>query len=164
MLRVLRLLLTFWVLVALQTTVVPRIGFLDARPDLPFILVILTALREGAAGGALAGFVAGLFVDLNSPGSLGVTSLLNALIGFAVGSVTDRLIRTSLMTRFAVVLAAVFARDLVLVLATAPDEFGRLIWSGIIPGALYTAVLAGPLMAVMEWAVGWGREPGRGRH
>lgn len=163
MLRVIRLVLSLWVLVAIQTTLVPHIGFLDARPDLPFLLVLLTALREGPAGGALAGFIAGLFVDANSPGRLGVGSLLGALIAFAVGTLGDRLVRTSWMTRAVVALVAVLFRDLIIVLATSPDDLGHLLLRGIVPGAFYTAAVAAPVMAVLERAVGWTEETGRGR-
>lgn len=163
MLRILRLLIAFWILVAVQTALVPAVRILDARPDLPFVLVLLVALREGAAGGALAGFVAGLFVDLNSPHTLGVSSLVNAVLAFAVGSFADRLVRESFATRFGVALVATLLRDALVVLGTEPAELGRALLRSAAPGALYTALLAVPLMALLERAVGWDRESGRGR-
>jgi rod shape-determining protein MreD len=161
-LGLLRLVLTLWVLVVAQTTVVPAIGILDARPDLPFLLVLLTALHEGAAGGALVAFVAGLFVDVNSPGTLGTTSLFNVLVAFGVGSMADRVVRDSLTARAAVALLATLLRDLLLVVTTG-DEISRMLLRSVLPGALYTALLAAPAMAVLEKMVGWRQESGRGR-
>ncbi|MGQ0723140.1 MAG: rod shape-determining protein MreD [Candidatus Eiseniibacteriota bacterium] len=163
MLRVLRLLLALWLLVVLQTTIVPHIRVLDARPDLPLLLILLTALHEGPAGGALAGFVGGLFVDLSSPGALGLTSLIDALVAFGIGSLGGRLVRGSLTTRIVVALVATLVRDLALVLAGAPDELVRALFRAIIPGAIYTALVAVPVMALLEKVVGWGEESWRGR-
>lgn len=163
MLRLIRLAVALWILVVLQTTIVPSVRILDAVPDLPFLLVLLVALQEGGAGGALAGFVAGLFIDLNSPGTLGVSSLVNALSAFVVGSVAHRLVRNSAMTRVLVALLTVLVRDFVLVLVTEPGETGRLLLRGVLPGAGYTALLAVPVMAALERVVGRREEPGRGR-
>jgi hypothetical protein len=49
------------------------------------------------------------------------------------------------------------------VLIIAPDELGRALLRAIIPGALYTALAAMPLMAMLEKAVGWREESSRGR-
>jgi rod shape-determining protein MreD len=163
MLRVLRLLLALWLLVVLQTTIVPRIGVLDARPDLPLLLVLLTALHEGPAGGALAGFVGGLFVDLSSPGALGLTSLVNALVAFGIGVLAARLVRGSLATRVSVALVATLVRDLVLVSIGAPEELVRALYRSIIPGAIYTALVGAPAMILLERVVGWSEESWRGR-
>ena len=100
--RVLRLLLALYLLIVLQTTLVPAISFGSIRPDLPFLLVLLVALHEGAAGGAIAGFLAGLFVDLESARTLGTASLAGSLVGFATGLVAVHLVRSSFVTRMIV--------------------------------------------------------------
>ena len=162
MIRLLRIAVTMWLLVIVQTTVVPPLRIAGVGPDITLLLVLLIALQEGAAGGALAGFLAGLFVDLNAPQLLGLTSLVNSLVGFAVGMLGDHLVRNSAPTRLVVALAAAFARDLGLVIATEPGDLGHLLLRSVIPGAVYTAALAIPLMALLERAVGTQEEP-RGR-
>lgn len=162
MLRLLRIAVTMWLLVVLQTTLVPPLRIAGVGPDLPLLLVLLLALQEGAAGGALAGFLAGLFVDLNAPQALGVTSLVNALVGFGVGLLGEHLVRNSAPTRLVVALAATFVRGLGLVIATEPGDLGHLLFRSVLPGAIYTAVIAVPVIALLEKAVGSQEEP-RGR-
>lgn len=163
--RLLRLLAVFYVLIVAQTTLVGAVSVAGARPDLLMIAVLLIALHEGAAGGAMAGFVAGLFVDLNSVQTLGVTSLANAFVGFAAGSVADRLVRTSWVTRVVLVFAAAVVRDQVVAMLAMGGDFGgslRFFFRSIVVGGLYTALLAPILMAVLERAIGWEREKSRG--
>lgn len=161
MLRVLRSLLALYLAIVLQTTLAPAIEILGVRPDFPFLVVLLIALREGAAGGAIAGFVAGLFVDLASAQTLGLTSLANSLTGFAVGSVSDRLVRSSAPTRAVVAFAAVMIRDQGIVLFSLGDGFVdglKLFATFSLPGGIYAALLAVPVMGLTERFIGWGKE------
>lgn len=165
MVRVLRLTFALYVAVLLQTVLAPAIEVLGVRPDLPFVIVLLVAFHEGAAGGALAGFVAGLFVDLSSTHVLGVSSLCNSVIAFGVGSIADRLVRGSLLARVLVALVATVVRDQLLFVFAASGGFTaslRFLFQGALPGGIYTALLAAPLMTLAEWLVGWGRETVRG--
>ena len=165
MIRVLRLLLALYVAIVLQTLLAPSLEILGVRPDFPFLVVLLVAFYEGAAGGALGGFVAGLFVDLNSAQALGITSLANSVVAFGVGSVVDRLIRGSMLTRFLVALVATVLRDQILVFFGDPGGLSgsfRLFLHSSLPGGIYTALLAPPVMALVERVVGWEREMVRG--
>jgi rod shape-determining protein MreD len=154
-----------YVAVVLQTVLAPSIQILGVRPDFPFLIVLLVAFHEGAAGGALAGFVCGLFVDLNSTQVLGMSSLANGVIGFGVGTIAHRLVRGSLLARAVVALVATALRDQVLFAFGSPGGFGsavRFFFLGAVPGGFYTAALAVPVMAAAERLVGWGREKVRG--
>jgi rod shape-determining protein MreD len=164
MIRVLRTLLTVYVAVLLQSVLAPHVQILGVRPDLPFLVVLLVAFQEGAAGGALAGFVAGLFVDLNSAEALGVTSLASSIVAFAVGSIADRLVRRSVATRMVVALMATALRDQLVTLVLMPEGFWGsfgLFFRSALPGGVYTGLLAGPVMALVERAIGWPSEGGR---
>ena len=165
MLRILRILLVLYVAVVLQTTLAPSIQLLGVRPDFPFLIVLLVALREGAAGGALAGFVAGLFVDLGSAQTIGASSLANSIVGFAVGSMSNRLVRTSGLTRTVVAFAAVALRDQGVVAVRMADGFVdglRLIGVYSLPGGLYSALFAAGVMWICERLIGWEKEKKRG--
>lgn len=165
MVRVLRLTFVLYVAVVAQTVLSPTIEIFGVRPDFPFLIVLLVAFHEGAAGGALAGFVAGLFVDLSSTHVLGVSSLANSVIGFGVGSIAHRLVRGSLLARALVALVATVLRDQILFVLGAPGGFAagfRFFFYGALPGGTYTALLAAPVMAASERLVGWGRETLRG--
>jgi rod shape-determining protein MreD len=157
--------LALYVAVVLQTVLAPSMQILGIRPDFPFLIVLLVAFHEGAAGGALAGFVCGLFVDLSSTSVLGVSSLASSLIAFGVGTIAHRLVRGSLLARAVVAFAATTLLDQVLFTFGPSAGSGsaiRYFFLGAIPGGLYTAALAVPVMAAAERLVGWGRETVRG--
>jgi rod shape-determining protein MreD len=154
-----------YVAVVLQTVLAPSIRILGVGPDLPFLIVLLVAFHEGAAGGALAGFVCGLFVDLGSTQILGVSSLASSVIAFGVGTIAHRLVRGSLLARAVVALVATALRDQILFAFGTPSALGpavRFFFLGALPGGFYTAALAVPVMAAAERLVGWGRETVRG--
>jgi len=164
-LRILRILVVLYVAVLLQTTLAPAIQVLGVRPDFPFLVVLLVALREGAAGGALAGFVAGLFVDLGSAQTLGASSLANSIVAFAVGSMSDRLVRGSGVTRTVVAFAAVAVRDQFIAAFALAEGFLdglRLVGVFSLPGGLYTALFAAGVMWIAERLIGWEKEKMRG--
>jgi rod shape-determining protein MreD len=163
--RALRIILALWLAIILESVFAPAIRILGARPDFPLLVVVVVALREGPAGGALAGFVSGLFVDLNSAQPLGATSLMNGLIGFGVGSLGDRIVRDSTLARCIVALLATALRDAALGVFSGVGGFGsawRHFFLAALPDGIYTALLAVPVMFAAERVVGWGRESGRG--
>lgn len=165
MIRLLRLLVILYVAVVLQTTLAPAIEILGVRPDFTILIVVLVALYEGAAGGALCGFAAGLFVDASSAQALGITSLANSVLAFGTGSVADRLVRDSFATRALVVLGVCTVRDLcvyILLPSVGVGETFRLLVMEAVPGGIYTALLGPPLMALGERAIRWGPETSRG--
>lgn len=162
--RALRILLVLWLAIVLQTVVSPAIAVFGIRPDFPLLVVLLVALHEGPAGGALAGFAAGLFVDLNSTQLLGSTSAANAILAFAVGSVSDRIVGDSRVAQAVVVLIAAVLRDLamaVFLLPGGPGGAARHLFVAAVPGGLYSAVLSPLVLAAGERIVGW-RGSGRG--
>jgi rod shape-determining protein MreD len=159
--RLLRLAATLYLLVVLQTLLVPQIRIGGAAPDLPLLFVLLVAFHEGAAGGAICGFVAGLFVDVNASGVLGLTSLANSVTAFGVGAVADRLVRGSVITRVLVAFVATVVRDQLLVVLQAPGGFGaatHLFLTASLPAGLYTGLVAPVVMGVTGVLAGWGRE------
>ena len=162
--RAIRIVVALWIAIVLQTMLAPAVAIFGIRPDFPLLIVILVALREGPAGGALAGFVGGLFVDVNSTHALGATSAANALVAYGVGSVSDRIVGDSRVARAVLVLAAASLRDFATALFLVPGGVGsaaRHLLVAAIPGGLYSAVVSPFVMSAGEWIVGR-RESGRG--
>jgi rod shape-determining protein MreD len=56
-----------------------------AAPDVLLVGLVSVALLRGALAGAVAGFAAGLIVDVATLGTLGVTSLLLTVAGYWAG-------------------------------------------------------------------------------
>jgi rod shape-determining protein MreD len=68
-----------------QTTVFSGISVLGGAPDILLVTLVSVALVRGATTGAVAGFFAGLVVDIALLGTLGMTSLLLTLVGYWAG-------------------------------------------------------------------------------
>jgi rod shape-determining protein MreD len=68
-----------------QTSVFSGISVLGGAPDILLVTLVSVALVRGATTGAVAGFFAGLVVDIALLATLGMTSLLLTLVGYWAG-------------------------------------------------------------------------------
>ena len=82
--------------VVLQTTVLSRIPFPRATPDLVLLVVVGIALVLGPSGGAIAGFTGGLMLDMVPPavGAIGRWALVLCLVGWIAGRLSDSVDRS----------------------------------------------------------------------
>ena len=121
----------------------------NVAPDVVLLYVAVVALRYGRVAGAVAGFSAGMLMDLLvMPGFLGLGALVKTVLGFVVGifrSERGEQLRFDPFTAFvgALVLAAV--HNGLMVIGIALDEGARtlfLVFGLWIGGALYTALVA----------------------
>jgi rod shape-determining protein MreD len=73
--------------VFLQVGVLARLGLPGATPDLVLVYVAALAMLRGPLVGSIAGFSAGLLLDLVPPstGTLGITALLLLIVGYGAG-------------------------------------------------------------------------------
>lgn len=78
------LLVTFLV-VSLQSTVVPVLATGNSRPDLVLLYVVSAGLVGGRENGVFCGLLGGLLQDLLSVGIFGINTLSKMLIGLSVG-------------------------------------------------------------------------------
>src|SRR3989442_5581441 len=74
-----------------HATLAPALGIHGVTPDLPLIVVVLLALRQGPEFGCVAGFAAGLLQDATGGGLIGGQALTKAVIRFALGAAGSRL-------------------------------------------------------------------------
>ena len=74
-----------FVAAVLQVATISGTRILGAEPDLLLVTVVAVALVAGSIPGAVAGFAAGLLVDVMSLGTLGTTSILLILAGYWAG-------------------------------------------------------------------------------
>jgi rod shape-determining protein MreD len=87
----------------LQTTVLARISFLGAKPDLLLVVVVCFALSDGPAVGMGAGFGAGLLADLLGTHTLGLLALTLCVVGYAAGVIRSYFDRLATFTPMLVV-------------------------------------------------------------
>lgn len=159
--RLLRIAACVYAAILLQTILVPKLAIFGVRPDLPFLVVLLVAFAEGGVAGAIVGFVTGLFVGLNSAGTLGVSSLANSLVAYAAGTAAQRLERRGWVTRFFVAFLAVMVRDQIEIVLHTRGDVGaalRLFLRSTLPGGIITAIFAPGVMHVAERVIGWPKE------
>jgi rod shape-determining protein MreD len=72
-----------------QVSIASAIEVAEGHPDLVLVLVVGIALLRGPVFGAVAGFWAGLVLDVVSLETLGLTSLLLTLVGYFAGRLGD---------------------------------------------------------------------------
>ncbi len=74
-----------FVAAVVQTAVFSGMSVLGGVPDILLVTLVAVALVRGATTGAVAGFFAGLVVDIALLDTLGMTSLLLTLAGYWAG-------------------------------------------------------------------------------
>jgi rod shape-determining protein MreD len=72
-----------------QVSIASTIEVAEGHPDVVLVLVVAVALLRGPTFGAVAGFWAGLVLDVVSLETLGLTSLLLTLAGYFAGRLGD---------------------------------------------------------------------------
>jgi rod shape-determining protein MreD len=83
------------VAVLAQTELFPNLRAGGVIPDIVLVTVIAVALETGPGPGAVYGFGAGMFIDMFLRPPAGLSALSYTLVGYFIGSVRERLIRTS---------------------------------------------------------------------
>ena len=146
------------VAVLVELTLLSRLGLPGATPDLVVVTVVAIALAMGPTQGAVAGFTAGVLIDLAPPGDtlLGVNAIVYLAIGFITGFVIDPRDRT---VPILVGLVGLSAGAAVLATAALDTLLGsdRVSWEDV-PGmalssALYAIVMAPLVILFTAWLV-----------
>jgi rod shape-determining protein MreD len=81
----LRIALIVFVVAILQVSAFSSVTTAGGGPNVLLVTLVSIALLRGAVTGAIAGFAAGLVVDVATLGTLGLTSLLLTLAGYWAG-------------------------------------------------------------------------------
>ena len=78
-----------------QWAVVARLDLFGAHGDLLILVPVAAALTVGPERGAVAGFAAGIAVDLLVTTPFGLTALTYCLVGYGVGAFQSGMLRAS---------------------------------------------------------------------
>jgi rod shape-determining protein MreD len=144
--------------VIVELTLLTRLGLPGATPDLVVVTVVAIALAMGPTQGAVAGFTAGVLIDLAPPGDtlLGVNALVYVAIGFVAGVAIDPRDRTVPIMIGVVGLAAAFAAVGTALLDTLLGS-DRVDWEQmagmVLTSALYAVILAPLVILGVAWLV-----------
>jgi rod shape-determining protein MreD len=143
-------------------------GFTVGRggPDVLLVALVSIALLRGSITGAIAGFAAGLIVDIATLGTLGVTSLLLTLAGYWAGRYGETTGRGRI---YAPLIATVGATVLVefggygLHVLLGESISGSLLLVAVPATLVCNALLAFPVFALVRRIVGTTDRTGRAR-
>jgi rod shape-determining protein MreD len=137
-----------------QVSVVSSLEVAEGHPDAMLILVVAIALLRGPVFGSLAGFWAGLAIDVATLGDLGLSSLLLTLVGYWSGRLGEATSRSSAhVPLVAVALASVgFGLGMLVVnfmLGTASPA-SHFFVAVLLPTLALNVLLAYPLYALVR--------------
>jgi rod shape-determining protein MreD len=154
-LRILAMLLAF---LEVQLHIVDGITIAGHHPLIFFLIPIAAALEGDGSRAAIAGFVAGLVLDLYLETPLGLSGLVFAIVGYGVASFERGVIRADRWLQPAVAGGASALGVVGIGMAAAifgqPEYFRiSLIGSALLVGA-FNALIATPTIRLVRWALG----------
>jgi len=147
------------VAVLLEVSVMPYINVADGIPDIIAPTIVVVALLRGSLVGAVAGFSAGLLLELTAPvGTLGVLALLYLIVGAWCGRYCEREESAGLLAPLALSVVAALcvqlgylAFQLLLGHHMPASEFvGRVLF----PTLALTALLSPPVLLIARRLLG----------
>lgn len=149
----------------LQATVFSSLNVLGGTPDVLLLTLLGVALMRGAIVGTIAGFGAGLLLDVLQLGTMGVLALLLAIAGYWAGRYGETTGRdrahAPLVSVFAItVLVALGGYALHFVLGEQVDA-QRVLVDTLVPGVGLNLILAAPVFALCRSFLGEGAEGNR---
>lgn len=147
-------------LYVLQTAILPLLAIHGASPDLLLLFAVSFGFLRGQRLGVLAGFSAGLFMDLASGTFFGMNTLMKMLAGLVAGMLSDRVFKEQIfLPVFSSVVAAVLNYFcLAVIMLLLGYRFNVLYNVGymLLPIIFYQLVFSYPVhkatRAVNEWA------------
>lgn len=128
-----------------QSTLVPHISFVGAKPNLVLLVVISWSLFTGAKEGIVWGFIGGFFLDLLSGSPFGLSTLAMLLVSYLTGLQARNIFRSNITLPLATIFFATIMYDVVFLillrLTGRPVAWGdSLIWITL-PATLLNTLL-----------------------
>ena len=148
-----------------QSTIVASLDVLGGTADVLLLAVIGIALLRGSIAGTVAGFSAGLLLDILTLDTLGVTALILALAGYWTGRYgettgRDRAHAPLLAVLVVTVLVAVFGYGLHFLIGEEVSA-RRALFETLLPGIALNLVVAAPVFAICRRLLRPFQVPGR---
>ena len=144
--------LLLFVAAVLQASIMPSISLLGGAPNLLLVTLLSIALLRGAVFGAVCGFVAGLFFDTATLGTLGLTSLLLTVGAYWIGRYGETTGRNRFHAPYVsvavvTVLYALGALALHFMLGD-PVSARVVLVDALVPGLIFNLLLTAPVYAL----------------
>jgi len=153
----LRLPLVILLAVVAQTALVDRIRVAGVAPDAMLLLAVGAAIVGGPERGAIAGFGAGIAIDLflqTTP--LGLSALVFSVVGYGVGVITGGIVRAAWWIPILTAAAACAAGEVLFAVAAAVMGHAQLMRPHLATVAalvgLFDGILAPLALRLAAWA------------
>jgi rod shape-determining protein MreD len=144
-----------------QIGVVSEVPVFGVTVDLSILLVAFVGLLCGSTVGAVSGFAVGLLVDLALVQTLGLTSLVFTLIGYACGRLRElrdpQAALTPLLVGAAATAAALVGYSLMEFMLGVDAPVSLLLLREIVLGILVNTIVALPMWMLVRRAIVGGR-------
>lgn len=151
------------VVLVVQHTLLDTVRVDGAHPDLMVLLPVTAGYAAGPDRGAVFGFFTGLVADLFLSTPYGLSALVGCLLGFATGTVTRGLVRSSWWLPSVVAVAATAAGMGAYAILGAvlgdPAMLKTYLAPVLVVSLPFSLLLAVPVLRFVAWAV---PEPGPG--
>ncbi len=128
----------------LQASWTNAISLWDIKPDLIVLILVFVGITSGQIEATILGFFSGFMIDVYNPEWMGMNTLSNSLIGFAVGYSRVGVVAEDVQVQATILFLASLIRDLVFFLCyTFPDPLQAfyLVLRYGLGTAVYTALL-----------------------
>ena len=156
--RPLRVAFVLLALLELQLQIVDGIQVFGRHPLILLLVPIGAALEGDGSRAAIAGFAAGLVLDLFLETPLGLCGLVFAIVGYGVASFERGVIRADRWLQPAVAGAASAAGVVGIGMAAAifgePEYFRLSLIGSVIVVGVFNAIVATPVIRAVRWALG----------
>ena len=139
-------------LVVLQFSVRPLLGYPAVAPDFLLLALMLYAIRSRPGAAALAGFLVGLAGDAVSPARVGAGALAHTLVGYLAAWGRAVFFPDNLFINGLVIALGVWIRNAIQLAASGPGVGGvtmeLLVWSPL--QAITTAIVAALVLVLFQ--------------
>jgi rod shape-determining protein MreD len=156
--RPVRIVLVMVLLLELQLHVVDGIRIAGRHPLILLLVPIGAALEGDGSRAAVAGFVAGLILDLYLETPLGLSALVFALVGYGVAAFERGVIRADRWLQPAVAGVAsalgVVGLGAAAALFGAPQYFRVSLLGAVAVVGVFNMIVATPTVRLVRWALG----------
>lgn len=136
----------------LQVMLAPHLAIGGVIPNFLLLVVVTLSFVEGPSAGAVAGFIAGMLLDLLSTGPVGAWALVLSIAGYTAGMLSENLFAEGWLAPVTVAVLAALLADLSYLVALTILGVGPAFWESLVravlPRALYNAVL---VMLAYPW-------------
>ena len=135
-------LIYLWLIAMHQVFLKDLTSILGVTINLTILILLLLSLYKLDITVAWFGFAAGIIAFSGSSFVLGWMVLIMVIIGYLSSYIKERLNLDSFYSRLLLILGGVFIHNMIILLLSHTDNFVLLIFTKVIPGAIYTTVIA----------------------